>query len=65
MTAKEWLESKSFAAAGKVNTQDALIALEWAELEGAKQVAEKLGNFAITEWATQLIAALKQKHNIQ
>lgn len=65
MTAKEWLESKSFAAAGKVNTKDALIALELAELEAVRSVYVEQNMTYHVVVQDNHIALFKQKHNIQ
>lgn len=65
MTAKEYLESKSFTAAGKVNTKDALIALELAEMQGYLEVYKSLEMKYHIQGQQKAIDRFKQKHNIQ
>lgn len=64
MTAKEFIESRQFAAAGKINTKDALIAVELADLEGHLRCAKITGKNSDVSFYETLILDFKTKNNI-
>lgn len=70
MNAKEWLESKEFVIAGAkrgplVERNDALIAIELAEMQGSLEVYKSLEMEYHIQGQQKAIDRFKQKHNIQ